>query len=152
MTPTIGGWGPVSAMLSSIICWMGEELGGWGYTPSGTGLTPNPEVCSAERGTFLDRRTLTALVGSMCVPGGWMESRADQYRRLAEECLALFRLGGFSMQGRLNLLEMARIWNRLADEGERYAALRPSQLLEADKAVAQQQVQPEKDGNRSPPQ
>jgi hypothetical protein len=26
-------------------------------------------------------------------------------RLLAEECLALFRLGGFGMQGRLNLLE-----------------------------------------------
>jgi hypothetical protein len=81
-----------------------------------------------------------------------MGNRADEYRRLAEECLALFRLGGFSMQGRLNLLQMARIWNRSADEAERYAALRPSQLLEADKPVSQQQVQPEKDGNRSPPQ
>jgi hypothetical protein len=55
----------------------------------------------------------------MFVPGGWMGNRADEYRRLADECLALFRLGGFSVQGRLNLLEMARIWNRLADEHDR---------------------------------
>ena len=33
-------------MLSSIIRRMGEELGGWGYTPPGIGLTPNHEVCS----------------------------------------------------------------------------------------------------------
>jgi hypothetical protein len=59
-----------------------------------------------------------------------MESRAAHYRRLAEECLALSRLDGFSMQGRLNLLEMARIWNRLAQQ--------------------QQQVQPEKDGECVP--
>jgi hypothetical protein len=59
-----------------------------------------------------------------------MGNRADQYRRLAEECLALSRLDGFSMQGRLNLLEMARIWNRLAQQ--------------------QQQVQPEKDGEWVP--
>ena len=48
-----------------------------------------------------------------------MGNRADQYRRLAEECLALSRLDGFSMQGRLNLLEMARIWNKFADEQDR---------------------------------
>jgi hypothetical protein len=48
-----------------------------------------------------------------------VESRADQYRRLAEECLALSRLGGFSMHGRLNLLEMARLWTRLADGQDR---------------------------------
>jgi hypothetical protein len=48
-----------------------------------------------------------------------MENRADQYRRLAEECLALSRLGGFSMHGRLNLLEMARLWMRLANEQDR---------------------------------
>ena len=46
-----------------------------------------------------------------------MGNRADQYRRLAEECLALFRLDGFSMQGRLSL-EMARLWTRLADGQE----------------------------------
>jgi hypothetical protein len=47
-----------------------------------------------------------------------MESRATQYGRLAEECLALSRLG-FSMHGRLNLLEMARLWSRLADGQDR---------------------------------
>jgi len=60
-----------------------------------------------------------------------VESRADQYRRLAAECLALSHLG-FSMRGRLNLLEMARLWNRLADK--HYLA----------KPVVQQQVQPKK--------
>jgi hypothetical protein len=36
---------PVDAKLSSIIRRMGEGMGAGG-TPSGDGLTPNPEVCS----------------------------------------------------------------------------------------------------------
>jgi hypothetical protein len=64
-----------------------------------------------------------------------MGNRADEYRRLADECLALFRLGGFSVQGRLNLLEMARIWNRLADEHDR------AQPVLQQQQQQQQQVQ-----------
>jgi hypothetical protein len=56
-----------------------------------------------------------------------MESRADQYRRLAEECLALSRLG-FSMHGRLNLLEMARLWTRLADGQDRAQPVQQQQV------------------------
>jgi hypothetical protein len=83
-------------------------MGGWG---KGGHSIRQWKVCSAERGTFLGRPMLATFR-----VGGWMESRAAHYRRLAEECLALSRLDGFSMQGRLNLLEMARIWNRLAQQ------------------------------------
>jgi hypothetical protein len=70
----------------------GWGVGARGDTPSGSGLTPNPEVCSAERGTFLGRPMLATFR-----VGGWMESRAAHYRRLAEECLALSRLDGFTV-------------------------------------------------------
>ena len=68
-----------------------------------------------------------------------MEGRADQYRRLARECLELTTLASSSVStepARSMLIEMARVWARLADE------------LEAAQPVVQQQqqIQPKKDG------
>jgi hypothetical protein len=55
--------------------------------------------------------------------GRVVESRAEQYRRLARECMTLASTS-VSEPGRSTLIEMARVWSRLADE------------------QAQQQVQP----------
>ena len=63
-----------------------------------------------------------------------MQSRADQYRRLSG-VLSTFPPWRFRIQGRLNLLEMARIWNKLADEHDRAQPV----------LQQQQQVQPRPD-------
>jgi hypothetical protein len=47
--------------------------------------------------------------------GQLMERRADQYRRLARECLRLVTTTSVSA-GRSTLIEMAGMWTRLADE------------------------------------
>ena len=59
-----------------------------------------------------------------------VSSRTDEYRRRAQQCLTLTRRVK-SKQERASLLEMARVWSRLADER------RPAQQ--------QQQIQPKED-------
>ena len=46
-----------------------------------------------------------------------MDNRAEEYRRLAHECLRLVRTVTREDSGRL-LIEMARVWIRLATEHE----------------------------------
>jgi hypothetical protein len=62
-----------------------------------------------------------------------VESRAEEYRRLAGDCLALVKTVA-TEKARRTLIEMARVWTRLADE-----TARP--LVQQQ----QQQVQPKKD-------
>jgi hypothetical protein len=62
-----------------------------------------------------------------------VESRAEEYRRLAGDCLALVKTVA-TEEARRVLIEMARVWIRLADE-----TVRP--LVQQQ----QQQVQPKKD-------
>jgi hypothetical protein len=43
------------------------------------------------------------------------ESRAEEYRRLARDCLEMVKTVS-SEQARQGLIEMARVWARLADQ------------------------------------
>jgi hypothetical protein len=80
-------------------------------------------------------------------------NRADGYRRLARECLALARTTS-TEEARLTLVEMARVWSRLADEQDE--KLPPTLMVDGYQPVVQQQqqqqVQPKKDaaGKRGP--
>ena len=60
--------------------------------------------------------------------------KSDEYRRLARECLEL--ASTFAAEGRATLIEMARIWARLADEA-------PQPVVQQQQQ--QQQQRPKKD-------
>jgi hypothetical protein len=69
--------------------------------------------------------------------------RADEYRRLANECLAMARTVT-RPEARDSLIEMARIWFRLAEEQD--AASVPLGVPDQSQpAMQQQQIQPKKD-------
>jgi hypothetical protein len=71
-------------------------------------------------------------------------SRAQDYRRLAQECLMMARSVS-TEEGRAALREMAQAWLRLAEEQE--LAIPPGGLEAVQPAVQQQQqVQPKGDG------
>ena len=61
-----------------------------------------------------------------------MANRAEQYRRLAQECWRLAQM--IPPDARASLLEMAQVWQRLADEQGHATNLQQ-----------QQQVQPKDD-------
>jgi hypothetical protein len=77
----------------------------------------------------------------LCVPGSsycvqhgariFLDNRAEDYRRLASECLRLVATMS-TEEGRRGLIEMARVWTRLAD-----GAVTPV-------VQQQQQIQPKK--------
>jgi hypothetical protein len=62
-------------------------------------------------------------------------SRAEEYRRLSQQCLELARTIS-SPDGHATLVQMAQVWQRLADEQE--ASIPPA-------VQQQQQVQPKDD-------
>lgn len=74
-----------------------------------------------------------------------LNNRAEEYRRLARECLALASFSNFTADARSALIEMARVWSRLAHE--QGAAMPPIPQSESARPVMQQQqqVQPEDD-------
>jgi hypothetical protein len=53
-----------------------------------------------------------------------MTKRSNQYRDLAQDCRRIANSLPTGSDGRASLLEMARIWERLADEQERATDLR----------------------------
>ena len=67
-----------------------------------------------------------------------LNSRAEEYRRLARDCL---RLGTTfaTEEARSILIEMARVWSRLADEQDKTRA--PMVIPEGSEVVVQQQQQ-----------
>jgi hypothetical protein len=69
-----------------------------------------------------------------------MASRADEYRRLARECLAIAN-SGVTAKTRASLVAMAEVWSRLADE-QKQIFPRPS-TVQAPQPVTQQQQQPQ---------
>ena len=70
-------------------------------------------------------------------------SRADEYRRLARECLAMAHMMA-TEETRASLIAMAQSWHRLADEQE--ASAPPMPVEQARPVVQQQQqVQPKDD-------
>jgi hypothetical protein len=73
------------------------------------------------------------------------ENRASEYRRLARDCLQVAKTVS-TEEARLALVEMARVWSRLADEQE--TAAMPPAPPEGSRPVIQQQeqVHPKKDG------
>ena len=87
------------------------------------------------RDVSADRTAYTR--GALFVTG-----RADNYRRLARECLAL---ASTIAEGRATLVEMARIWIRLANDQDT-ASQMPAPDGSRPAFQQQQQVQPEKDG------
>jgi hypothetical protein len=77
-------------------------------------------------------------------------TRAEEYRRLAQQCLETARTIS-NEEGRATLLQMAQIWQRLADElagaTEQLVEATPPPATEAAQPPAQQQqqVQPKDD-------
>ena len=72
-----------------------------------------------------------------------MTSRADEYRRLARECLAMAHMMA-TVETRASLIAMAQSWHRLADEQE--TSVPPSAVEQFQPVVQQQQqVQPKDD-------
>ena len=69
-----------------------------------------------------------------------MDNRAEEYRRLARECLQLVSTVTGEDCGRL-LIEMARVWMRLATERE--TPLDPPIADSSRPVVQQQQQQPQ---------
>lgn len=53
-----------------------------------------------------------------------MTKRANQYRDLAQDCQRIANGLPAGSQSRTDLLEMAQVWERLADEQERATDLR----------------------------
>jgi hypothetical protein len=75
-----------------------------------------------------------------------LNKRAEEYRRLARECLMLAGTG-VTPEGHSSLVEMARVWIRLADEQDIATTplIRPSESTQTDTPQQQQQqVQPKK--------
>jgi hypothetical protein len=68
-----------------------------------------------------------------------LDNRAEEYRRLARECLRLVSTVTREDSGRL-LIEMARVWIRLASEQE--TPLNP-RIADTSRPVVQQQQQPQ---------
>ena len=73
-----------------------------------------------------------------------LNNRATEYRRLARDCLRLLRTFS-SEEARAALIEMARVWTRLAEEQD--AVFQPMPMSEGSQPVMQQQeqVQPKKE-------
>jgi len=80
---------------------------------------------------------------------GVMSNRAQEYRRRANECLAVARTVS-NLQGRASLEAIAQMWFRLADKHDPPAARTPA-AEGADYArqlIQQQQPQPKKPGDK----
>ena len=72
-----------------------------------------------------------------------MTSRADEYRRLVRECLAMAQLMA-TEETRASLIAMAQAWHRRADEQE--LSVPPSAVEQSQPVIQQQQqVQPKDD-------
>jgi len=72
-------------------------------------------------------------------------ARAEEYRRLAQECLALARTVSTG-EARANFVAMAETWLRLAEEQDQGSALTvPPPPAEQPAMQQQQQVQPKDD-------
>jgi hypothetical protein len=78
-------------------------------------------------------------------------ARAEQYRRLAQECLAAARMA-WTGEARIASLEMARSWFRLAEEQDNESAniaVPPPAAGESQPAAQQQQqIQPKDDDKK----
>jgi hypothetical protein len=75
---------------------------------------------------------------------GVMSERAEEYRRLAADCLTMARTAS-NEQTRIALIDQAQTWLRLAEEQE--ASQPPPATPARPQPVAQQQqqIQPKKD-------
>jgi len=78
-------------------------------------------------------------------------SRAEAYRRLAQECRATAR-NVSTEEGRANLLAMAQVWERLAGEQDQGSDLTeapmPQPTTEQPAVQQQQQIQPKDDDKK----
>jgi hypothetical protein len=69
-----------------------------------------------------------------------MANRADQYRRLAQECQRIAEAHPPFSSSRMSLLEMAQVWERLAqEETDRIPPVLGS--IESERPAMQQQQQ-----------
>ena len=69
-----------------------------------------------------------------------MASRADEYRRRAQQCLEMARRFG-DRDARVTLSHMAQVWLRLADNCQDAKKVRPAMQQ-------QQQIQPKDDSKK----
>ena len=80
-----------------------------------------------------------------------MASRADEYRRLAHQCLDVARTIS-NEEGRVTLVQMAEVWLRLAEEQETASSLggieQPRSTHPSPSVQQQQQTQPEDDDKK----
>lgn len=77
-------------------------------------------------------------------------TRAEEYRRRAQECLDLARTLSLET-ARASLIDMAQSWLRLAEEQEEHEAVIPPPAVERPQPVVQQQqqVQPKDDDKKA---
>ena len=77
-----------------------------------------------------------------------MANTADHYRRLAQECERIAHTHPPGTSSRTSLLEMARMWERLAHEAA--APMTSPRPTEAQQPAVQQQqqIQPKNDGTK----
>jgi hypothetical protein len=74
-----------------------------------------------------------------------MVNRAEEYRRLAQQCLEMARTIS-NQDVRATLIHMAQVWQRLANEQESGTSLWPTPAESAQPAAQQQQqIQPKDD-------
>jgi hypothetical protein len=79
--------------------------------------------------------------------------KAEEYRRLAQQCLAMARTLS-SVEARVSALQMAQVWQRLADEQDRNPGLverpppSPGGPIQPIVQQQQQQVQPKDDDTK----
>ena len=73
-----------------------------------------------------------------------MNDRAEEYRRLARECLRLVATVT-TEEARSSMIEMARVWARLAEEQETRLISRMADTPQPA-IQQQQQLKPKKDG------
>jgi len=75
-------------------------------------------------------------------------SRAEEYRRLAQQCLETLRTIS-NQEARATLVQMAQVWLRLAEEQDAAIPLgaieQPQSAQPSQPAQQQQQVQPKED-------
>lgn len=76
------------------------------------------------------------------------ESAGEQYRRLAQECLEMVPTIQEG-EGRVELIEMARFWLRLAESFKEGSSMAPAATKgEPPVMQQQQQAQPKKDDDK----
>jgi len=106
----------------------------------GAKAEPGSNVRNSTLERFSQRNVSAGSDGVLGRGRRFLDNRAEEYRRLARECLRLVQTVRREGSGRL-LIEMARVWIRLATEHE--TPLDPRIADSSRPVVQQQQQQPQ---------